>query len=346
MLDFANGHLLVLLAIIPVVGLLYWLARRSRAAKLRKFGNPATIASLMPDVSRYKPAIKLTICLIALASIVMVLARPRYGEKEDVSSSKGIEVVIAFDVSNSMLAASTDDPKSTSRLKRAKMLLEKMVDQLKNDRVGMVVFAGESKVQLPLTTDHYIVKTFINDLEPSIIRAQGTSISNALEQSQRLFGENKNDVHRAIIVITDAEDHEGAAVETAKEIASNGIQVNVVGVGTSKGAPIPLGDGRYMMDNDNKQVITAVNEKAGAAIAAAGDGTYINGSVPSALDKLTAQLDKLGKSEFKQVRYKVSAEQFTIFAWIALILLVADIFVVNRKTAWLKNINFFTKTKK
>lgn len=346
MLDFANGHLLILLIIIPVIGLLYWLTRRQRAAKLRKFGNTATIASLMPDVSRYKPAIKLTICLVAIASIIMVLARPRYGEKEDVSSSKGIEVVIAFDVSNSMLAASTDDPKSTSRLKRAKMLLEKMVDKLQNDRVGMVVFAGESKVQLPLTSDHYIVKTFINDLEPSIIRAQGTSISKALELSARLFGENKNDVHRAIIVITDAEDHEGAAVETAKEIADYGIQIDVVGVGTSKGAPIPLGDGRYMMDDDNNQVITAVNEQAGADIANAGDGIYINGSVPSALDKLTGQLNKLGKSEFKKVRYKTSAEQFTIFAWIALLLLVADIFVVNRKTSWLKNINFFTKTKK
>lgn len=346
MLDFANGHLLVLLAIVPGILLLYFLARRARNANLKRFGKASTIASLMPDVSRYKPAIKLSLTLLALVAIIFVLARPRYGEKEDVASSEGIEVVIAFDVSNSMLASSTDEPKSTSRLKRAKMLLEKMVDKLQNDRVGMVVFAGESKVQLPMTSDHYIVKTFINDLEPSIIRAQGTSISKALEQSARLFGENKDDVHRAIIVITDAEDHEGAAVETAKEIAESGIQIDVVGVGTSKGAPIPLGNGQFMTDSEGKQVITAVNEQAGANIAEAGEGIYINGSVPTALDKLSGQLDKLGKSKFKQVKYKVNAEQFPLFAWLALILLVADIFVVYRKTSWLKNINFFTKTKK
>lgn len=347
MFDFANPYLLVLMLLVPLVWALYELAQLARRRNIKRFGHPRVLAPLMPDASKYKPAIKITLQLLALAAIVMVLVRPRYGEKDETKQVAGIEAVICFDVSNSMLAQSTDDPKSTSRLRRAKLLLEKVIDRLDNDKVGLVVFAAEPKMKMPMTTDFYSAKMFLNDLEPSMIQAQGTDIGNALQMSMQAFSP-KEDVHKAIILITDAEDHEGHAVEVAKEAAGKGIQVDVIGVGTGKGGKIPLAPGskQYMTDNNGNEVITAVDEKAAAAIAAAGNGIYVNGSDPDALDKLTEQLETLGKSEFKQVRYKISAEQFPLFAWLALLLLLADLFVMPRKTGWLKDINFFTRKQK
>lgn len=347
MFDFANPGLLALMVCIPLFWGLYKLARISRKNKLKKFGKARVLGPLMPDASQYKPAIKITLQLLALAAIVMVLVRPRYGEKDQTKQVAGIEAVVCFDVSNSMLAASTDAPKSASRLRRAKMLLEKLIDRLDNDKVGLVVFAGEAKMKMPMTTDFYTAKMFLNDLEPSMITAQGTAINSALEMSMKAFSD-KEDVHKAIILITDAEDHEGKAVETAKEAAAKGIQVDVIGVGTSKGARIPISpDSKtYMRDNEGNEVVTAVDEQAAAQIAQAGNGIYVNGASPDALDKLTAQLEKLGKSEFKQVKYKISAEQFPLFAWLALILLLTDIAIVPRKTSWLKDVHFFNRKPK
>lgn len=332
------------MAAVPLVWALYELARLARRRKLRKYGNLRILEPLMPDASKYKPAIKISLQLLALAAIVMILVRPRYGEKDETKRVSGIEVVVCFDVSNSMLAQSTDDPKSTSRLKRAKLLLEKLIDRLGNDKVGLVVFASEPKMKMPMTTDFYSAKMFLNELEPGMITAQGTNISSALNMSIQAFSK-KNDVHKAIILITDAEDHEGKAVETAKEAADAGIQVDVIGVGTSRGGRIPLSPGskEFMKDMNGNDVVTAVDEKAAEEIANAGKGIYVNGANPDALDRLSESLDKLGKSEFKQVKYKISAEQFPLFAWLALILLVADIFIQPRKTAWLKDINFFTR---
>lgn len=330
--------------VVPAFALLYLLARYARRRKLKRFGKTDTIAHLMPDVSKYKPGIKITLQLIALAAIVMILARPRFGEKDESRQVEGIEAVVCFDVSNSMLAASTDDAKSISRLRRAKLLLEKLIDRLNNDRVALVVFAGDSQVKMPMTTDFQSAKMFLSDLEPSMITSQGTSISNALEMSMQTFSK-KTDVHKAIILITDAEDHEGQAVETAAEAAKQGIQVDVVGVGTSKGAKIPLGpnSNEYMTDFNGQEVVTAINEEAAAEIAKAGNGIYVNGASTDALDNLSEQLGKLNKSAFQTVRYKISAEQFPLFAWLALLMLIADIFITDRKAAWLRNINFFSK---
>lgn len=344
MLDFANPYLLVLLLSVPLMWALYQLSRLSRRRMIKRYGNPKLLQALMPDASKYKPAIKITLQLLALAAIVFILVRPRYGEKDDTKQVSGIECVVCFDVSNSMLAQSTDDPKSTSRLRRAKLLLEKLVDRLGNDKVGLVVFAAEPKMKMPMTTDFYSAKMFLNDLEPSMIKAQGTNIAGALEMSMRAFSPKK-DVHKAIILITDAEDHEGKAIETAKDAATQGIQVDVVGVGTSRGARIPVGKNskQFMVDAQGNEVITKVDEQAAAQIAAAGKGIYVNGADPDALDKLSSQLEKLGKSDFQTVRYKISAEQFPLFAWIALLLLLADIFVLPRKSPWLRDINFFTR---
>lgn len=340
MFDFANPTYLYLLAAVPVAVLLFMAARASRRAKLRRFGRMASIEHLMPDTSRYTPAVKLTLQMIALAALVIVLARPRAGAKEQQEVSAGIEVMIAFDVSNSMLASSTDRPDGVSRLDRARLLLEKLVDRLDNDKVGLVVFAGQSKMQLPLTSDFYTAKMYLNELSPNQISYQGTSISSAIKMAMNGFSPAE-DMHKAIILITDAEDHEGEAIETARLAAENDIQIDVIGFGTPAGNVLP-----GFADNEGRPVVTRLNEELAQKIAEAGDGIYVNGASPSALSDLSAQLDKLQKSEFRSVTYKAGAEQFPTFAAIALIFLLIDIFVVDRKISWLRGINFFTKEDK
>lgn len=343
MFDFANPYYLYLLWLVPVFAGVYWLARRSRRRRLEKFGHLQVISHLMPDASKYKPAIKITLRLIALAALVFVLARPRAGEKQGDETLAGIEVMIAFDVSNSMLASSTDDPGGTSRLDRARLLLEKTLDRLTNDKVGLVVFAGSAKVQFPMTTDFYTAKMYLNELHPSMMTYQGTSIAEAITMSMNGFSPAE-DVHKAIILITDSEDHEGDAIEAAKSAAERGVQLDVVGLGSAKGAPIPLDNrGNYMTDANGQMVLTTLNDKLASEIAQAGDGIFVNGASSDALDRLVDQLETLQKSEFKHVAYSAGAEQFPVFAWIALIFLVIDVFVLDRKNNLLRKINFFTK---
>ncbi len=344
MLDFAYPYLLLILLAVPAVWLLYFLAQDARRRKLRRFGNPDEVRRLAPDASRYKPALKITLQLIALGCVVLILARPRFGEAQRSDTRSGIEVMVAFDLSRSMLASSTDDENSVSRIKRARLTLEKLVDRLGNDRVGLVVFANNALTKLPLTTDYYTAKMILSDLDPDMMPDQGTSISQALALASRGFSDKK-DVHRAIILITDAEDHDGDAVDIAKKIADDkdkSIQVNVIGTGTSKGARIPLGDGSYLTDNQGQTVISKVDQTVAKDIARAGKGIYVNAADPKAVDQLTETLDRLAKSEFSHVEYTVAAEQFPIFAWIALFFLILDIFLVERKIGWLKNVNFFS----
>lgn len=346
MFDFAYPVNLALLGSLIILALLFWWAQASKKSKLRRFGNPETLTRLMPDASVYKPRIKIVLELIALAAIVIMLARPRYGERQSKQSRiNGIEVVIAFDLSNSMLASSTDDPEGVNRLNRARLLLEKLLDRLDNDKVGLVIFAGEAKTQMPLTTDHYTAKMYLNDLSPALIPYQGTSITDAINLSINSFSEDDK-TGKAIILITDAEDHEGDAVDAAKAAVAQGIQVDVIGVGTQKGSAIPLPGGELMKDNEGKTVITTFDEASAQKIAKAGKGVYVNGASSKALDTLTESLDNLDKGDFSRTEYSTSAEQFPTFAWLALIMLVIDVFVLDRKIGWLKNINFFTKSDK
>ena len=344
MFDFAYPHLLWLLWTLGVFGMLFWWSRLSRARKLRRFGNPAVIGPLMPDTSKYKPGIKIVLELIALASLVIVLARPRAGETEQNSEVRGIEVMIAFDISNSMLASGNDDPNGISRLDRAKLVLEKLVDKLENDKVGMVIFAGQAKMQLPITVDYSSAKMYINDLTPDLIAYQGTDISTALEMAMRGFSPAE-DVSKAIILITDAENHDGDAVEVARMAAEKGIQVDVISMGGAKGVPIPVNSSKsdFLRDNEGQIVLTSTNQKLAADIAKAGNGICINGASSSALDNLTSHLGGLDGTLMKNVKYSAGAEQFPTFAWIALLFLIIDIFVLDRKIGWLNKINFFTK---
>lgn len=338
MFDFAYPLNLYLLLLVPLLGLLFLGARASRRAKLRRFGRPDVVAQLMPDASQYTPAVKIVLQLIAVAALVLMLARPRSGAKEQQETSAGIEVMIAFDVSNSMLASSTDRPDGVSRLERARLLLEKLIDKLDNDKVGLVIYAQQPKMQLPLTSDFYSAKMFLNELSPKLIANQGTDISDAIKMAMNGFSPAK-DMHKAIILITDAEDHEGAALETAKLAADNGIQIDVIGLGTAQGSLVP-----GITGPDGRPVVSSLNEGLAKEIAQAGDGIYVNGASPSALSDLQSQLDKLQKSEFSTVTYSAGAEQFPTFAFLAFFFILIDFFVVDRKISWLKGVNFFTKS--
>lgn len=343
MFNFAYPNLLYLLLLVPVVYGLFYLARLARRRKLRVFGNPLVLKSLMPTASPYKPYIKIVLELIALTALVVAIARPRSGEKDEMEDTKGVEVMIAFDVSRSMLASSNDDPAGISRLNRAKHILDRIIDKLDNDKVGLIIFAGDAYTQLPLTTDFVSAKMYINSLDPSMIQAQGTAIGDAIGLALNSFTTDET-IGKAIVLITDAEDHEGNAIEMAKQAAKRDIQVDVIGIGSAKGNPIPLDSrGTYLKDYEGKVVTTALNPQAAQEIAEAANGVYINGSSSSAVSELTESLDRLQQGDLRHVTYKASAEQFPIFGWIALIFLVADIFVLDREIGWLKKINFFTK---
>lgn len=343
-MNFAHPHILYLLLLVPVLfGLFLW-ARSRRRTLLRRFGRPEVLASLMPDASPYTPWIKISLETLAVAMLIIALARPRYGEREQQETTEGIEVMIALDVSRSMNASSTDDPNGISRLNRAKYLLGKMVDALDNDRVGLIVFAGESYTQLPITTDFVSAKMYINDISTDMVSTQGTAIGTAIGKAMNSFSPD-DDINRAIIVITDGENHEGDAIDMARQARDAGIQVDVIGIGSLKGSPIPVnaGRGEYLKDYNGQPVTTALNETMAREIAEAGGGIYISGSSSGAVSELTDQLDELQTTELRNVRYKQSAEQFPLFVFIALVLLLVDIFVVDRKIGWLKKYTFFSK---
>lgn len=346
MVSFAYPYLLYLFAAVAFVGGLYVLARIARRRKLERFGRLSTLAHLMPDASKYMPGVKITLELIAMALLVIILARPRAGAKEETAEVNGIEVMVALDVSNSMLASATDDPNGISRLQRAKHVLERLVSKLDNDKVGLIVFAGEAYIQLPITTDYSAAKAYLNEISTEMVPSQGTAIGAAIGMAMNSFSPDP-EIQKAIVVITDGENQEGDAVEMAKAARDAGVQVDVIGLGSGKGAQIPLNAQRnaFLKDNEGKVVTTYLNEEMAKEIAQAGDGIYVNGASSGAIADITGQLDKLAKSDLGKVVYSSSAEQFPVFAWLALLLLVADSFLFDRKIGFLRKYNFFTNDK-
>lgn len=343
-MDFAHPEILYLLLVLPIVFAIYMLARYSRKRKLARYGRPEMLDNLMPEASKYKPAIKIILILLAIASLIIALARPRHGEKEVTESREGIEIMIAVDVSRSMLASSTDDPKGISRLDRAKYLFGNLINSLENDKVGLVVYAGSPQLQLPITNDFLSAKIYINDLSTSMIKEQGTDIGAAIDMALQGFSPNE-DVNKAIILLTDAEDHEQQAEVIADKAAQAGVQVNVIGVGTAKGGVIPLNNDRsdFLKDDSGTPVTTRFNADAARKIAEKGNGNYINGNDSDAAQQMIKLLNQIEKNDLGIVKYKASAERFYIFLWIAFALIFIDIFVLDSKIGWLSKINFFSK---
>ncbi len=345
MLSFAYPWVLWLLLSVPVIIALYFWARHTRSRKLRKFGNPEVVAHLMPEASIYKPPLKVTLLTVALTLAIIALARPWGGVKDEKTTKEGIEVVIAVDASNSMDASSTANPDGPSRMRTAKLMLEKLVNRLDNDRVGLIMYAGDSYTLIPVTSDYVSVKMFLNSIDPSQIKNQGTDMASAIDMATNSFSDDKK-VGKALVLITDAEDLENqeGVMNAARGAASKGVQIDVIGVGTSTPVPIKTRNG-YFTDENGETVRTALNEDLATEIASAGKGIYVNASNSNALSELEKQLDTVKKSKLETSLSAVHDEIYALFLWPALILLVLDIFILDRKIGWLDKISFFKKEK-
>ena len=339
MFRFENPIYLWLLLIIPIliiIKIMMWYVQRK---KLSRIGNPTLLKELMPDVSRFRPWVKFLLLITALSSLILTLARPQFGSKISHEKRNGIEAIIALDISNSMLAQDVQP----SRLDKSKLMIENLINSFINDKIGLVVFAGEAYVQLPITSDYVSAKMFLSDITPSLISAQGTDIARAIRVSLSSFTQQKG-VGKAIILITDGEDNEGGALEAVKEAKEKGVNVFILGVGDSKGAPIPLGNGEYLKDNHGQTVMTALNEKMCKEIAQAGSGTYIHiDNTSLAQEQLNNELSKLQKGDSDAVVYSEYNEQFQIVALLSFILLLIEVCLLERKNPLFKRFNLFKR---
>lgn len=306
---------------------------------LARMGQPDLLRMLMPDVSDGRRTLKFCLVMTAIALMAVILARPQRGSKVATDNRNGIETVIAIDVSNSMLAEDV----APSRLEKSKMLVENLVDKFVNDKIGLVVFAGDAFVQMPISCDYTSAKMFLESINPSLISVQGTDIARAIRLSASSFTQQPN-IGRAIILITDGEDHEGQAMEAAKEAHKKGINVFILGIGDPKGAPIPVGNGEYMRDNGGKVVMTALNENMCRDLAKAGKGTYIHvDNTNDAQERLDRELSALQKGETESVVYSEYAEQFQAFAIIVLLLLILEVCVLERSNPLVSRMGLFSR---
>lgn len=337
MFRFENPAFLYLLIIIPVIIVIRFLEMRKRKLKLKKFGDLSLLKQLMPDVSSSRKSLKFWLMVAALALLIVMLARPQMGTKISQEKRKGIEVIISLDISNSMRAEDV----VPSRLDKSKMLVENMVDNFTNDKVGLVVFAGDAFIQLPITSDYVSAKMFLQNTDPSLIATQGTDLAGAIELSSKSFTQ-QDKVGRAILIITDGEDHEGGAIEAAEKARKNGIRVFVLGVGSTKGSPVPDGNGGYMKDNSGQEVISALNEEMCKQVAQAGGGAYIHVDNTSlAQRQLNDELTKLQKGDISSVVYSEYDEQFQAVGILVLILLIIEMLILERKNSFFKKIKLF-----
>ena len=337
MLRFEDPIYLWMLLIIPILVLVRFIVWRKRKRNLRKFGDPSLLKEMMPDVSKYRPTIKFCLLLSAITILIFMIARPQVGSKISHEKREGIEVLIALDISNSMLAQDV----IPSRLEKSKLLIEDLVDHFTNDKVGLVVFAGDAFVQLPITNDYVSAKMFLQNINPSLITTQGTDLARAISLSQSCFTQREH-IGRAIIVITDGEDHEGGALEAAREAYKKGINVFILGVGTSKGAPIPDGNGEFLKDNSGQIVLSALNEQMCQQVAKAGNGVYIHvDNTSDAQEKLNKELSKLQSGISDIVAYSEYNEQFQIFGIILLLLLIVETILLESRNPLFKKINLF-----
>ena len=326
---------------IPVFIIGYILYTRRKRRQLAEFGDPELVSELMPDASKARPVVKFSLLMVALALLIMAAARPQYGQKEKTVKRQGIEVMIALDISNSMMAEDV----APNRLDRAKQMLSKMIDRMVDDKVGLVVFAGEAYTQLPITCDYVSAKMFLNTITSALIPTQGTAIGAALETSIRSFGSQESDAGRAIILITDGENHEDDAIAAAKHARELGIQVFVVGIGKPEGSPIPIaGTNNYIKDRSGQVVVSRLNEDMCQQIAQAGNGIYVRcDNTNTAMRALQQELDRIATAELETKVYADYNEQYQSFVLIALLLLVIDFFILERKNHRLAKMDIFNE---
>lgn len=339
MFRFANPHLFWLLWALPALALLFWYAQRRRRRRIARFGCPATIAELMPEVAAGRVLLKFILFEAAVALLVVAAARPQFGSKLREEQARGVEMLLAVDVSNSMLAEDFEP----NRLERTKYAINKLFEGLRQDRVGLVVFAGEPKVQLPITSDYRMAQAFARRIDPSQVEVQGTAIGKALEQALLSFSaaEGKPDTGRAIILVTDGENHDDDALAVARRAAEMGIRIYTIGIGTPEGAPIRIG-GEFIRDEKGDMVVTKLNEPMLVEIADLTGGVYVRASKKSiGLEEVVRSINDLEQGELTTIRFEEYNEQYQYLVLAALVLLLAEFLLLDRRNPLLARFNIF-----
>lgn len=342
MFSFAYPGLLFLLFLIPGIVFIYIISRYRRRRKMEKMGDPKTLESLMPTYSVYKAGVRLTVAMAALFGIIFALARPWGGVRSTETTREGIEIVIAVDASNSMLASATAEENGTERMKMAKLMLEKLINRLGNDRVGLIAFAGDAYTLIPVTNDYVSAKAFLNSIDPTLFTHQGTNIGAAVSLAEKSFS-RKDDIGRAIILLTDAEELENqqGVLSAVAQAAKRGIQTDVIGIGN---APVTIPDsyrGR-MIDSETGEVVhTALNEELAIEIADAGKGIYVNAANDEAVDELMKQLGNLKKAAMESSFLVSHDELYFPFVILAIVMIILDFVITDKKNRWLDRFSFF-----
>jgi Ca-activated chloride channel family protein len=341
MFRFANPEYLYLLILAPVLYVIWLVGRRIVAKRMKRFGESEILKDLMPDTSETRPLIKFILLLFVYIFLIIGIARPQFGSKLQQVKRKGIEMIIALDVSNSMLAQDI----KPNRLEKAKQSISKLVERLVNDRIGLIVFAGQAYTQIPITSDYVSAKMFLSSISPGIVPVQGTAIGAAIKLAMSSYT-SQEDMSRVLIIITDGENHEDNAIEMAKQAVEKGIKIYTIGVGLPKGAPVPMpsksGQPVFLKDKDRKVVISKLDEKTLEEIAAVGKGKYIRANnTRLGLNALFEDINKLDKKEIDAKVYSEYADIFQYPVGIALLLLIIEFMILDRKNRKLKHIRLF-----
>ncbi len=337
---FANPDFLYLMLLLPVMVLLFIFNTYRRKRSLKKLGNSSLVTRLLPEMSETRPIVKFLLLVLAFSASVIMLARPQYGSRIEEVKKQGVEVIIALDVSNSMLAEDIQP----NRLTRAKQAIERLVDNLENDKIGLIVFAGDAYTQIPITTDYVSAKMFLSTIGPDMVPKQGTAIGAAISLGIRSFtpGEGKS---KAMIIITDGENHEDNPVTAASEASEAGVVIHTIGIGSTEGVPVPVFTGSrmdYLKGPDGTIVITKLDENILKEIAVSTGGNYIRATNSSiGLDQIFDDIRKMKTDELESKMYTEYNDQFTIFAAIALLFLLIDFIIMERKNRKLANIRLF-----
>ncbi len=345
MFRFENSIYLYLLVLIPVIFLLWLLMRRLRNKAMQRIGESSLIKSLLPDYSRYKNWIKIGIVLLAFAAVIIGTANPQIGTRLEESKREGIDVIIALDISNSMLA---EDVKP-SRLEFAKQSISKLVDRLQNDRIGLIVFAGDAFIQLPLTTDFSAAKLFLSVVDPDLIQVQGTAIGQAIDIAVKNYSFDDK-VKKALIIISDGENHEDDALGSAQKAMKAGFVVNTIGIGSTQGSPIPLYNNNqrtgFMKDKDGSLVTTRMNPEMLSQIASAGNGSFLAaGNTDPDLSKLIDKLAGIDKKEYKSKLFTDYEDRFQYLFGLALLLIIFELVISERNNKLMQMLNKFVESR-
>ncbi|RKS55466.1 Ca-activated chloride channel family protein [Gillisia mitskevichiae] len=335
-----------LLLIIPAlivlfIGLLFW-----RKSKQKQFASAEMLEQLTPDKSVFKTWLKFGLLLLAFILLILALVNPKIGTKMETVTREGVDIVFAIDVSKSMEAEDV----APNRLEKSKQLVTQIINNLASDRIGIIAYAGSAFPQLPITTDYASAKMFLQAMNTDMVSSQGTAIKEAIELSSTYFNE-EDQTSKVLFIISDGEDHEGDIGNVAKEAADKGIRIFTIGVGSLKGGPIPIKRNgviqTYKKDQNGETVITKLNEETLKELANDANGEYIQGNVTNTvLEKVTESLQNMDKTEFEAKQFADYQSQFQWFLGLAILLILLDVFLLERKTRWIKRLDLFNEHKK